>query len=449
MSKGFVFIDVETPNRHNNRICSIGVSRSDHNGQVEYERHILINPEQGFDSRNTDIHGITPSGVRECPTFTDIWTSELESVFSGCTVVAHNASFDLNVLGKTLTYYGHHAPDLLHVCTLSASKRLLTNLPSFTLPSVSEYFGISLPQHHNALYDAQVCRQIYWRLLDQYGSSALVPRQFVYSHSLNTPARASNLSRLMTDLYGIVLGASLDSYVSPAEHIALTEWADEARTHENDPIIHTALGLLDDVLADNMVDASEQEQLISLSSPFVTDGHNCPETVCLQQLLGIIKGISADRVINECESENLRAWMNENSDMSENPTFALVKEEIDAVLADGKIEPDEEDRLLKLFERIIYPMEESTSEIIFTDRRFVLSGDFSFGSKSEVEAVIRERGGEVAKSVSSKVHYVVVGSRGSEAYAHGNYGTKVKKAMELQDKGKPIQVITESHLQFS
>ncbi len=448
MSEGFVFFDVETPNRHNDSICSIAVSRSDHNGQVEYERHILINPEQGFDSRNTNLHGIAASDVRACPTFVDVWASELKSVFSGCTVVAHNASFDLNVLGKTLTSYGRHVPDLNHVCTLSASKRLLTNLPSYTLPSLSEYFGISLPQHHNALFDAQACRQIYWRLLAQYGASALTPRQFVYSHRLNTPAKASNLSRLMTDLYGIVLGVSLDSYVYSAEHIALTEWANEARDYIDDPIIRTALVLLDDVLADNMVDASEQEQLMCLTSPFVTDGHNCPETVCLQQLLGIIKGISADQVINECEAENLRAWMNEYSDMSSNPTFALVKEEIDAVLADGKIESDEEERLLKLFERIIYPMEESTSEVIFADRKFVLSGDFTFGSKSEVETVIRERGGEIAKNVSGKVHYVVVGSKGSEAYAHGNYGTKVKKAMELQDKGKPIQVITESHLEL-
>lgn len=448
MSEGFVFIDVETPNRNNNRICSIGISRSDLSGKVEYERHFLINPEQGFDWKNTQIHGIAASNVKGCPTFTDIWVPELQPVFSGCTVVSHNANFDLNVLGKTLTSYGHHVSDVFHVCTYDASKRLLTNLPSFSLPSVSEYFGISLPQHHNALYDAQACRQIYWRLFEQYGSSELTPRQFIYSHTLDVPAKANNLSRLMTDLYGIILGVSLDGCVSRAENIALRDWMSEARAYDYDPIIRSALELLDDILADDMVDAREQAQLINLTSPFVTDGHNCQETVCLQQLLGIIKGISADQVINEREAENLRAWMNESSDMSANSTFALVKAEIDAVLADRKIAPDEEERLLKLFERIINPIEESTSEIKFTDRKFVLSGDFSFGSKSEVEAAIRDRGGEIAKAVSSKVHYVVIGNEGSEAYAHGNYGTKVKKAMELQDKGKPIQVITESHLQL-
>lgn len=59
---------------------------------------------------------------------------------------------------------------------------------------------------------------------------------------------------------------------------------------------------------------------------------------------------------------------------------------------------------------------------------------------------IVSRGGEVTNSVSGKVAYVVVGDEGSSDYACGNYGTKVAKAMDLQAKGKPIQIITETDL---
>ena len=49
-------------------------------------------------------------------------------------------------------------------------------------------------------------------------------------------------------------------------------------------------------------------------------------------------------------------------------------------------------------------------------------------------------------AVSGKTSYVVVGSLGSDAYAYGTYGTKVKKAMELQEQGKPVRIITEDQL---
>jgi len=102
MLSGMLFFDVETPNRQNSKICSIGVVRTDQCGHTEYENSFLVDPEQGFDSRNIGIHGITPSQVHGQPTFDRLWAAELRSVFSDCVVVAHNACFDINVLGKTL-----------------------------------------------------------------------------------------------------------------------------------------------------------------------------------------------------------------------------------------------------------------------------------------------------------------------------------------------------------
>lgn len=186
-----------------------------------------------------------------------------------------------------------------------------------------------------------------------------------------------------------------------------------------------------------------------MTSPFVTDGHNSPETVRLQQLMGILKGVSADRQINDVEARNLHDWMAECEPGSEDPTFQLVYSTLEKVLADGRIDAEEEVHLLEVFDRILHPTEHcSSSDVIFAGRKFVLSGNFSFGDKDRVAEIICSRGGEIAKSVSGKVHYVVVGNEGSTAYARGNYGSKVKKAMELQDKGKPIQVISESDLKL-
>ena len=42
--------------------------------------------------------------------------------------------------------------------------------------------------------------------------------------------------------------------------------------------------------------------------------------------------------------------------------------------------------------------------------------------------------------------YVVVGALGSPDWSNGNYGSKIKKAMELKESGKPIRIITEEQL---
>lgn len=258
MSKGFVFIDVETPNRYNDRLCSIAVSRTDDSGRVEFERHYLVNPEQNFDVRNTRIHGIKGSDVQNSPIFSELWDSELGSVFSGSTVVAHNASFDLNVLGKTLSSYDYELPVFQHICTLSASKLLLPHLESATLPVLSSYFGVDLPEHHNALFDTRACRQIFWHLVDQFGQEMLPPRRFVYAHQMKSSYCATNRSRLMTDLYGIALGISLDGRIVPAEFTALNEWVDSTKKCAADPIISNARSLIRTVLADNVIDEEEK-----------------------------------------------------------------------------------------------------------------------------------------------------------------------------------------------
>ena len=40
----------------------------------------------------------------------------------------------------------------------------------------------------------------------------------------------------------------------------------------------------------------------------------------------------------------------------------------------------------------------------------------------------------------------MIGDLGSERFAFGNYGTKVKKAMEYKEAGVPIEIIREADL---
>ena len=99
----YIAFDVETPNRMNNKICSIGITTIDEDG-ISLSKNYLVNPECEFDKVNISITGIQPEMVNSAATFPQIW-KELAPLFGERIVVAHNALFDLNVLHKTLESY--------------------------------------------------------------------------------------------------------------------------------------------------------------------------------------------------------------------------------------------------------------------------------------------------------------------------------------------------------
>ena len=71
----------------------------------------------------------------------------------------------------------------------------------------------------------------------------------------------------------------------------------------------------------------------------------------------------------------------------------------------------------------------------------------AYGPRKQCEALILERGGQIAPGVSKKIHYLVVGEIGNEQWLHSTYGTKIKKAVELREGGCPLAIISEQHWQ--
>lgn len=165
----------------------------------------------------------------------------------------------------------------------------------------------------------------------------------------------------------------------------------------------------------------------------------------LKELLGTI---SADGELNEAEVLFLQSWMNQNLSLRGNFPFDKIFETVGSALADGILESDELQAMLLLFERITDPVANACSCDCFdiAGKTFCLTGDFEFGDRFSVEATLSRKGGITVSSVTKKTDYVIVGSRGSEAWSNGNYGTKVKKALELQEKGLPVQIIKEQDI---
>lgn len=169
------------------------------------------------------------------------------------------------------------------------------------------------------------------------------------------------------------------------------------------------------------------------------------QTKALQLLQALIIGILDDDKVSEDEIMLLKKWIDDNKELEGQYPYEPIKKELEKILEDGIIESHELDEMYTLLKSFIDPIgnTDSISDGSLKDKSCVLTGDFKTGSKSEIEALISKAGGQVKSGVSKKTDYVIVGSYGSDAWKCGNYGSKIKKAKELQSQGVPIQIISE------
>ncbi len=154
----FVSIDFETANEKRNSPCSIGIVVV-RDGEVAEKVHHLIKPkEMRFMPINIGIHGIRPKMVENEPEFDEVW-NKIKHYFDDNLVIAHNASFDISVLRKTLELYEIEMPKFNYACTMKLSRNFYRDIDNAKLNTVNKFLGYEFI-HHDALYDALACSNI-------------------------------------------------------------------------------------------------------------------------------------------------------------------------------------------------------------------------------------------------------------------------------------------------
>lgn len=370
MENLLTFLDVETPNLKNDSICSIALVQTDLNGNEIRKHYQLVNPEDRFDDKPMSIHGITPFMVKTEPSFIELWNDTLEDYFYNSVLIAHQATFDLNVLYKACQNYGIDFGDHDYICTHQISKKLLKNLENYKLPTICQALNIDFSNHHNACNDALGCEQIYYAL-SKISKEDLINYKELYT------------------------GPASRKYSKEPNQRAFSESTTQFQT------------------------------LINLSEQIIKDGRVSFEEAMLLLTFLDASGIPENDLV-----------------------ISRLKDNLQECLTDGDISAHESEALISDLNRIIDPSAtaDSESKIEFTNRSFCLTGSFEHGSKDNINQYIIDKGGVILKSVTKKCDYVVVGGCGSEAYAFGKYGSKVKKALEMQENGSSIKIIQECDL---
>lgn len=447
--KNYLFFDIEYANSKNKSICQMGLMIEDKEShEPTYpEREILVNPDDEFDNNCMSVHHINKEKVKNEKTFKEIWP-EIEKYFINSVVIGHNiASSDLDGLCKNLTRYDLSIPELYYIDTLEIARDFVSPLQikDYSLGTLCEYFDIDLDEAHNAFDDACVCSDLLNALIDNYNVNInKYVKHYLYDSNYSFSPYINNLAvtREINILLGALEGMMADGIISSGEISNLKEWFENNQKLEGNKYGKTIINVLKDILSDGIVTFEEVVLLKNTLLEITQYLSSSVETKSTQLLQGMINGITADKTLDDAEIYSIQKWVYDNQYLIGHYPYDRIKEEIDKVLEDKIVTELEKKEMISLFNEIFNPVAEAISKsIIFEENEFCLSGDFEHGTKKDIEAYIVSKGGIVHDGVRKKTNYVVVGGLGSNSYSNGNYGTKVKKAMELG-----ITVITEKQL---
>jgi DNA polymerase-3 subunit epsilon len=154
----FAAIDFETASHEPDSACQVGVVVVE-DGSIAFEKSWLIRPSRlYFSERCIAVHGIRPRDVMDAPTWPTVW-KELRPLLENRVTIAHNATFDMNVLLHSIMGCDELAPRIEFQCTRLIARRTWPGRSGYGLHPTASSLGIQF-QHHDALEDARACAQI-------------------------------------------------------------------------------------------------------------------------------------------------------------------------------------------------------------------------------------------------------------------------------------------------
>ena len=157
--KSFVAIDFETAQPVRHSPCAIGMVKVVDGVIIQRVFSLIRPPDNEYSIHNTDVHGIKAEHSLNAPEFIEIFPL-IKDMIHNNHVVCHNASFDLDVLTKTMIHHGLSTDELIFTFTDTLQ------LYGKSLDVCCSECGIDL-DHHDALSDAEACAKIFLKFYNE------------------------------------------------------------------------------------------------------------------------------------------------------------------------------------------------------------------------------------------------------------------------------------------
>jgi len=180
----------------------------------------------------------------------------------------------------------------------------------------------------------------------------------------------------------------------------------------------------------------------------------------LSEMLGLVKGVLADGEVTQAEAAILRDWVLQHRDATEQWPVNILKDRLERIFADGRVDTAEQRNLADLLESIVggkagiitgkdaateLPVDRPPPKLVWTDSVFVFTGKFAFGPRTACERAVIKLKGVCERSVTRDTNYLVIGTFGSRDWVHTSFGRKIEKAVDYRGSGTPLAIVAEDH----
>ncbi len=159
MTPTYVALDLETTGLRPEscEIIEIGAVKFTLDSEGE-SFHTFVRPHGELPYQIQRLTGISPRDLQGAPLFAEV-ASRLRDFLGDLPIVGQNIAFDLGFLAAQGVEPAGPPFDTYDLAGL-----LLTGLSDYSLRSLTDHLGVSFPQRHRALADAQAAREVFLRL---------------------------------------------------------------------------------------------------------------------------------------------------------------------------------------------------------------------------------------------------------------------------------------------
>ncbi len=169
----YAILDIETTGGKYNEegITEIAIYKFDGHNIVD-QFSSLVNPEKPIQPFVVNLTGINNEMLRHAPKFYEVAKRIIE-ITDGCIMVAHNALFDNRILTTEFDRLGYQF-EKETLCTVELAKKLIPDMPSYSLGKLVRSLGIPLSDRHRAQGDAKATVALFKMLLAKDSSKEII-----------------------------------------------------------------------------------------------------------------------------------------------------------------------------------------------------------------------------------------------------------------------------------
>lgn len=268
-----------------------------------------------------------------------------------------------------------------------------------------------------------------------------------------------NKAKFAYTLRGILQGVVADKELNEDELVFLDMWLQSSNAEKTGDTVDL-LDLIADVVEDGIISGEELLEIHALINDIIEYGTEASSVIekTMNELIGILKGISADEKITEEEFHYLDNWINKNEHITDEWIVSQIIDKIKEIKADGELTHDELDNLLPIIKRLSGQSFAETgladggvSEVFSTDiecfshngKTICFTGAFVNGKRTSIENVAKEFGATTVSNVTNNVDALIIGTFSSKDWRFSSYGRKIEKALKQQQKGHHIIILSE------